>query len=251
MARESVSFDRAAGYYDQTRGFPPGVEAQVATLIAHLGGLGAGSSVLEIGVGTGRIALPLAAHVSAVVGVDLSRPMMLRLHDKRADAPVYLAQADAARLPFPSGVFDGALGVHVFHLIPAWRDVLRELARVLRPGAALVSGGNTDALLARGEYPVVKNVGVAEEERDTFLQKEGWRPLGAAQEVGWVAPLRPADVLRGVTQRLNSSTWRMTDEQIDQYARALRRALSLRFGDLDRTYDLPRVFKARAFLPPG
>ena len=48
----SVAFDRAAEYYDQTRGYPPGEEKGVAAIIAQAGNLKADSRVLEIGIGT-------------------------------------------------------------------------------------------------------------------------------------------------------------------------------------------------------
>src|SRR3954468_5578760 len=114
MPNESVAFDRAADYYDRTRGFPPGVERDVAALMARVGVLTAASRVLEIGVGTGRIALPLAPHVRAYVGIDLARAMMDRLHAKRAGEPIYLTQGDVTRLPFPNAAFDAVIAVHVF-----------------------------------------------------------------------------------------------------------------------------------------
>ncbi len=133
MPSVSVSFDRAADYYDATRGFPPGGEQAIAHLFTQAGGLSGGSLVLEIGVGTGRIALPLARHVRMLVGVDISRQMVNRLLAKRTDEPVYPVLADATRLPFADHLFDAAVAVHVFHLISAWQQALDELARVLRP----------------------------------------------------------------------------------------------------------------------
>ena len=127
-----VGFDRAAEYYDATRGFPPGVEHRVADLIAETAALTPDACVLEVGVGTGRIARPLARRVRGVVGVDISGAMMKRLQAQRGHAAetgwIELALADAARLPFPDDSFDAAIGVHVFHLIPNWREVLSELA---------------------------------------------------------------------------------------------------------------------------
>jgi ubiquinone/menaquinone biosynthesis C-methylase UbiE len=71
MTSDSVVFDRAASFYDETRGFPPGEERSIAALISRVGHLGPDSRVFEIGIGTGRIALPLARHVRAVYGIDL------------------------------------------------------------------------------------------------------------------------------------------------------------------------------------
>jgi len=145
MAERSITFDRAAEYYDQTRGFPPGEEKAVAAIIAQAGNLNRQCRVLEIGVGTGRIALPLAPLVGDYCGVDLSRPMMERLRAKQKDETVYLTQADATRLPFPDNSFDATVVVHVFHLIPAWQDALAELGRVLRSGARLVHCWSKDS----------------------------------------------------------------------------------------------------------
>lgn len=53
MSDQSITFDGAVGYYDQTRGFPPGEEQGVAALFVQAGRLGRTSCVLEIGWGPG------------------------------------------------------------------------------------------------------------------------------------------------------------------------------------------------------
>src|SRR5215472_17237807 len=55
-----VGFDRAASFYDATRGLPTGVPEQVRDQIVRRTGAGQNTRFLEIGVGTGRIALPFA-----------------------------------------------------------------------------------------------------------------------------------------------------------------------------------------------
>ena len=70
----SVAFDRAAEYYDSTRGLSDaGVVRQTELLAGELGGRG---RVVEIGVGTGQVALPLHDAGIPVVGMDLSSPML-------------------------------------------------------------------------------------------------------------------------------------------------------------------------------
>src|SRR5690242_11658674 len=134
----SVSFDRAVDYYDQTRGFPPGVETQAAAAIARAGGLNGSEKVIEIGVGTGRIALPVAPYVNHYVGIDISIPMMKRLLSKRGTEPVSVTEGSATHLPFPDATFDAAVAVHIFHLIPDWQQALAELKRVLKPDGRLI-----------------------------------------------------------------------------------------------------------------
>jgi len=132
--RPSVRFDRAAGYYDATRSMTPAAEAQLtAVLVEALVGHG---PVLEIGVGTGRIALPLAVAGLDVVGIDLSEPMLRQMVAKAATVPV--GQADCTALPFPDDTFGAVVASHLFHLVPEWRDAALEVLRVLRPEGVLL-----------------------------------------------------------------------------------------------------------------
>src|SRR5205807_8269675 len=74
-----------------------------------------------------------------LVGVDLSRPMLDRLVEKASGRPPFpLVVADATRLPFRDAAFGAAYAAHVLHLIPAWRDAVGELVRVVRPGGAVL-----------------------------------------------------------------------------------------------------------------
>jgi SAM-dependent methyltransferase len=133
----SVAFDRAAEYYDETRGLSPeALAATVRVLNRELAGRG---PCLEIGVGTGRIGLPLYRSGVEMTGLDLSRPMMAKLLEKAAGDPFPLVQGDATRLPFGNGSFGAGLIVHVLHLIPSWPQALDELMRVLRRGGTIVS----------------------------------------------------------------------------------------------------------------
>jgi len=260
-ADEPVVFDRAAGFYDATRGFPPGVDERVADLIAEAGALGPGSQLLEVGVGTGRIAVPLAQRVARVVGVDLSRAMMEQLLAKRGAAPgrrpVELARADAARLPFPDTSFDAALGVHVFHLIPRWREVLAELARVLRPGAPLLHAADArtgDWATWRDRFATVhrvENSGVPQERFESFLEDEGWRPLGPEHRIDFAREIVPRELVARIAERTWSFTWKLSDAQVAEAAEGLRGELLERFGDLERPVSMPGGFWVRAYLPPS
>lgn len=256
-ARDSVVFDRAAAGYDETRGFPAGAEEGVAALVAEVGGLGPRTRLLEVGIGTGRIALPLARRVGRVVGVDLSRPMLERLVAKARGLPVAALRADAGRLPFADASFDAALGVHVFHLIPGWRGVLAELARVLRPGAPLLHGGDVQRLEDlwaswRGQVEAlgVEHVGVARARIETFLDEEGWRPLGEPRRVTFQRPLHLAEVVQRLEERCWSVTWRLDDAQLASLVDLVRRGLTKRFGDLDQTIEAKSGFWVKAYLPP-
>jgi ubiquinone/menaquinone biosynthesis C-methylase UbiE len=143
---DSVAFDRAAAYYDRTRGFTPEGERRTIELLS--GELAGRGRIVEIGVGTGQVALPLHAAGIDVVGVDLARPMMDRLVEKAGGRPtIPLVQGDATRLPLRDGAFGGAYFRWVLHLIPDWGSVMRELVRVVGLGGRSwgTSAGDTKA----------------------------------------------------------------------------------------------------------
>jgi ubiquinone/menaquinone biosynthesis C-methylase UbiE len=142
-----VVFDRAASFYDATRGLPPGVAEQVRDQIALCTGAGRNTRFLEIGVGTGRIALPFVQIGADYTGADLSLPMMEVLRKKISAIPegagrLKLAIADAVALPFADATFDVIIMIHLLHLVSDWRQTLRECWRVLRDSGWLVLSSN-------------------------------------------------------------------------------------------------------------
>jgi SAM-dependent methyltransferase len=257
---QSVVFDRAAGYYDATRGFPPGIEQRVAELVASAGALGPSSRVLEIGIGTGRIALPLAGHVGQVAGVDLSAAMLSQLAAKRGARRVDPARADATRLPFRDACFDAVLAVHVFHLIPRWRDVLAEVARVLTTDGVLLHAADdqSDGGSYSGVSPHriaaeqgVENVGVPRERLATFPEEEGWRVAAPIQRIRFSRTLKPQALVELMERRVWSATWRLSDEQLALAVAKLRADLLARHGALDRDVEIQTGFWVRSYRKPA
>lgn len=127
-----IVFDRIAHAYDDQRAHPPGVSAQVGAAIAGVAGPGA--RVLELGIGTGRIAAPTQSAGCQVVGIDIADGM---LRVAQAKGIGRLVRGNIALLPFAAGAFDAVLAVHVLHHLPDWRGGLAEAARLLRPGGEL------------------------------------------------------------------------------------------------------------------
>ena len=145
-----VAFDRATKFYDATRGLPTGVPEQVRDQIIRRTGAGHNTRFLEIGVGTGRIALPFVWIGADYTGADLSLPMMEVLRRKIATIPegarrLKLVLADAMALPFGDARFDVIIMIHLLHLVSDWRETLRECRRVLREGGWLVLSSNERA----------------------------------------------------------------------------------------------------------
>ncbi|MBE1501782.1 SAM-dependent methyltransferase [Amycolatopsis lexingtonensis] len=70
----------------------------VEPAVARLAALAGGGRVLEFAIGTGRVAVPLAARGISVTGIELSRPMLAKLHEK-ADIPVVVGDMATATAP--------------------------------------------------------------------------------------------------------------------------------------------------------
>ena len=83
--------------------------------------------ILEAGVGTGRIAVPLQQRGLQIVGVDLAREMLTRARGKGVRD---LILADANRLPLREREFDAALMAHVIHLLEDPAETFESLRRV-------------------------------------------------------------------------------------------------------------------------
>ena len=101
-----------------------------------------GSRILEIGCGLGRDAIIMARMIGKpgyVVAIDSSREMLesaCRDHIKRNSINHCLA--DACKLPFCDGVFDGARADRVFQHIPDPRKAFSEMVRAVKDKGRLV-----------------------------------------------------------------------------------------------------------------
>jgi SAM-dependent methyltransferase len=124
---ESISFDRVAAIYDESRGGERRgqLSAEAITPLFANKGL-----TLEIGVGTGVVGAALQAAGRCVVGVDISAQMLEGAKGRK----LAVVRADGVALPFASGSLDDAYSVWVLQLVGDRAAVFREIVRVLRPG---------------------------------------------------------------------------------------------------------------------
>ena len=135
---------------------------------------------LEIGCGTGVHAATARALGWLPVGVDVSAGML-----RHARGRLACARADAERLPLAAASVDAAIAMMVHTDMPAYPAVLRDVARVVRPGGVFVHVGvhpcfcggfadrsDPDAVVIRPGYG------------DGHWTKESWTDRGIRDKVG-------------------------------------------------------------------
>ena len=106
--------------------------------------VGPDDHVLDVCTGTGAVAERIVlTHRCRVTGLDQSTAMLAAARGRLADAGVLqrvtLVQGEAERLPFPDAAFDALSVTYLLRYVDDPPAVLRELARVVRPGGTLAS----------------------------------------------------------------------------------------------------------------
>ena len=263
----SIVFDQAADYYDQTRGLPPPVLEHIGRLMTEAIGKPA-ARVLEAGIGTGRIALPVLAASSdelKYVGIDLSVPMMRKLqekvaHDRKTQSRLALFQADAMRLPFNDKVFDAVIEVHVLQLIPQWHVALREMRRVMRADGVFLhahaSDQHNDAeawspwIETRSRWRSILSemnyhsdwVGVkTDRELLDALHGEA-STFEELPAIRWTHTDSFGRVLRFIAAKQFSDTWRVPEDIFRESLRRLETWMREAHHDMEREHSMTRAY---------
>lgn len=97
--------------------------------------------VLEVGVGTG-LSLPQYKSHLEITGIDLAPEMLDKAHQRVNDGKLTnvkgLHEMDASNLQFPDNSFDTVVAMYVITVVPEPDKVMRELARVAKPGGQVM-----------------------------------------------------------------------------------------------------------------
>lgn len=131
--------------YKQTR-FSDYTSARELAIIEELLHPGPGEVILDAGCGYGRVAERLLSTGAKVVGVDISRQMITYCHQELR-GEFAGAVADVGKLPFHDAAVDKIVCAGVLVHVESPEQVIREFARVLKPGGVFVTVNNNLLLL--------------------------------------------------------------------------------------------------------
>ncbi len=185
-----AAYRRWAPIYDQTFGkiSHAGRASAIEVINARSG------SVLEVGVGTGLSLSDYSRHLT-VTGIDLSQEMLDKAHERVEEEGLTnvagLYEMDASALTFADNSFDTTVAMFVLTVVPEPEKVMRELARVTKPGGEV---------MLVNHFSQEEGVrGWVERRMAPFAELIGWRPVFDVSRVMGCAdleligsqPLRP------------------------------------------------------------
>jgi len=139
-------FGRIAGRYDlMNTVMTGGIDRLWRRWTAAAALVPPGGLVLDVGTGTGDLALDIARRIDGarVVGLDYTAPMLARAPAKAARQGVAdrvaWVRGDGQRLPFPDDAFDAVTSAFVLRNFADLHSAYAEMARVVRPGGRVVA----------------------------------------------------------------------------------------------------------------
>ncbi len=204
------NFGQVAHEFERHRSFPPDVIEKIRETVCQQVSSRKGK-LLDFGAGTGRLGRSFVSAGEEYVAVDRSFEMLQQFgrasRSMNSPSPC-LVQAEGGQLPFPSGVFCGALLFHVFSASGQWRDLLAEVRRVLDSEGVLMLGqrlGPADGLDAQlreqlriilADMDIQMPVrGMAKAEAQTWLESFA-RSHKQVVAASWGSDYSPRDFLR-------------------------------------------------------
>jgi SAM-dependent methyltransferase len=260
VSQRSVSYDRIAERYDATRGYTTeGTERITEILASEFAGAG---RVLEIGIGTGQLALALHAAGVNVAGLDRSVPMLSKVGEKAGGRPPFpVVIGDATEMPFADGAFGGAYFRWILHLIRDWRDVMTEAVRVVGPGGVIageIGGFGGAKHEVQRHYEDLAGVMA----KPLGLPWSDWDSLDAHMEsLGCRVRVLPAfddpdrqslaAFIDDTEANIYSWTWNLDQEARIRCAKETRAWAEERFGDLEAIHHVFRIEWHAYEIPAG
>ena len=252
---KSLPFDSMVKLYDETRTFDRDCfDSALDFLVERFPPCDYGN-ILEPGIGTGRIAMPLAEKGYRITGVDISEAMLslMRRRLAQSEKPLQISvqMADMTQLPFSDGSFHMVIAVHLFWFIREWRRAVDEILRVVKSDGAVVlmhTGMGTEVPLLNNRYKElcaemgypIKPVGVkSTSEVIDYVAEMGYHVEQIRDRWRWTSRIRLDKALDYIKSRAYSFATFTSDSVHATAIMRLESELKAQFGSLITVMDVP------------
>jgi SAM-dependent methyltransferase len=252
---DSLSFDSMAELYGETRVFDDRCFDSALNFLANRFPPDEVGNMFYPGIGTGRIAIPLAEKGYKITGIDISEKMLLLLKERLEQAgrplPVSFQKADALGLPFSDSAFDIAIAVHLFYFIPQWEKAVDEILRVVKDDGALIlmhTGAGTEVPFINERYKaicaaqgcLIPSIGV-ESNREVvdYCESLGYHTDWIRDRWQWTYNIQLDKALNYLKSRAYSFTAFAPDKIHTRAIQSLAFELQRRFGSLAAEVQVP------------
>jgi ubiquinone/menaquinone biosynthesis C-methylase UbiE len=132
-------YDLTAQMYDQR--YAGEQEAKYKAALESLS-IAHSSKILDVGCGTGLFFNHVAEKAEIVVGVDISRQLLLQAKERAKEhGNIYVVQADVDHLPLKDDCFDAVFAFTVLQNMPKPVETLVEIRRAAKHDARIVVSG--------------------------------------------------------------------------------------------------------------
>ena len=172
-----ADYSKIASTYDDGRPLSQQNTELWLQLISKFAKAPKGARALDLGCGTGRFAIPMAARLHfRVTGADSSEDMLAKARQKDAANLVTWERRDADALGYPDNSFDVCFMSHLLHHVDSPAGVIAECRRVLRtPGSIIIRYGAIEQIRDDVEHTFFpETLAIDEARTPTVKMVEDW-----------------------------------------------------------------------------
>ena len=246
----SMSYADIADTYNDINYIDSQAAADVGRAVVDI--VGAGGLVVDLGGGAGRISVPVAEAGARMIALDFEYQMLRvsRENARRRGVEASQVNADVVHLPFKSSVFDGCITTSVYHLVPAWRDSIKEAARILKPGGVFIIGRNimeagscADRIrkqlrqIAGTFDPSIRPTDAAGPELFKYIASIGGQLDQPITVTSWIESESPNQIMSRIRDRKHNETWALSDETHAKVIAEIPPWIEQNFPDPDEVFD--------------
>lgn len=250
-----MSYATIADSYNEINYIDSQAAAEVGKAVAEI--VGAGALMVDLGGGAGRISVPVAEAGVRMIALDFEYEMLRvsRENARRRGVEARQVNADVVHLPFKTNAFDGCITTSVYHLVPAWRDSIKEAARILKPGGIFIIGRNVmeagscaDKVrkqlrqIAGAFDPSIRPTDAAGPELFKYIDSIGGQLDKPITVTSWVESESPNQILERIRNRKHNETWALNEETHAKVVGDMPAWIEQNFSNPDEVFDSKSEF---------